>query len=286
MDQPLNPYSRPFAGDAGWRPEYQPRHYGYVRETFTSTGYGPPPLPYYSEASPRRSGPPLPMDPYPIRPALPNYPHYASSSGPASTYQPDYHQQRPVSYHNSNIPPEAQLNLPWHIRKAHLSRRFKLDRSSVDIENEHKPEGSHLSDSQSDYPGALVRGQKVSMISFVKWIGDHAREYRGRAKVTDLAGRFCHNLRDFTALFSQQIPRSRHDPAHESLYRQGLEVQDIFETTIAVYRGPFVQKWGCSADEWSKSRELFEFMFDHDYDKLEGLLWHVVNWIRECHQSH
>ncbi|KAI1188418.1 hypothetical protein F5B17DRAFT_451806 [Nemania serpens] len=187
--------------------------------------------------------------------------------------------------------PESQPSPSWHRQKLHLSKRFEFDRSST-IDNR-EPESSRLSDRQGTSSQALVVAQgnsSVDIASFSQWAGDHAKEYSGRAKVTDLARRFRHNLRDFTALL-HDYEELRRMPSHwpvasaEDLYQQGHTVRVMFERTISVYRGPFTPKKNCSRKAWAKSRELFELMFHHDYEKLDGLLWHIVHWIAECHRN-
>lgn len=237
------------------------------------------------------------MYPYPAGPALPYQQDYAHASGPASTYQPDYNQQPLVPYNGSIVSDslaEPQRSTDWYSQKRRLSSRFELDRSSIGNGYEDEPENYYLGDRQGSSSQALVRGQQnfnVGMASFAKWADDHAKEYSGRAKVTDLAGRFRHNLRDFTALLRdyeefRRRPPSRHGANIEDLYQQGHTVRIMFERTISVYKGPFTPKGDCSKRAWDKSRDLFEFMFNHDNEKLEGLLWHIVHWIAECHRAH
>lgn len=254
------------------------------------------------------------MHPYPTSPALLYQPGYLPASGPVSTYQADYYLQPLIPYHGSDnsdslIEPqplipyhssdnsdsllEPQPSTNWHTEKRHLSSRFELDQSFIGNWNEDELESSHFDDRQGSSCQALVKHQRnsnVDMISFAKWMGDHAKDYNGRAKVTDLAGRFRHNLRDFAALLYdyeelRRRPSSRHDAAVEDLYQQGHIVLVMFERTISIYQGPFTPKKDCSKKAWAKSRDTFEFMFDHDNEKLEGLLWHIVHWIAECHRG-
>ncbi|KAI0455093.1 hypothetical protein F5B21DRAFT_524040 [Xylaria acuta] len=134
----------------------------------------------------------------------------------------------------------------------------------------------------------------VDMQSLAMWIGGHAVDYHESFKVTDLAGRVRHNMDDFIgALASYRAKREmakrekwgpRWNNEMEDLYHRALNIQVLYESTVARYHGPFKPKTSCSDIEKDEALQLLKAMFDYDYDVWDGFIWHMVHWISHFHK--
>ncbi|KAJ8130481.1 hypothetical protein O1611_g3142 [Lasiodiplodia mahajangana] len=218
-----------------------------------------------------------------------------------------YHPGQAVSSHLGNgalYPSPGQIHLTsplrpyspgWEQWKRELGERFGPHRSGV----------NHIAPSQS-YPLGYAGGGEPSgadlarvtsrlntatteMTSFAVWVGSHGKHYSEPGKVTDIAIRLHHNLPDFAGLFSELAMRrgARRflpDTSVEDIYQRGLAILSFFQSTMAAYKGPFKPRRQCSKSELAHAQRLIVKMLVHDYDKWDGLLWHVIHWIvgRRC----
>ncbi|KAI1750189.1 hypothetical protein F4782DRAFT_510243 [Xylaria castorea] len=131
----------------------------------------------------------------------------------------------------------------------------------------------------------------VDMHSFTKWIGDHAADYHKSGRVTELAGRVRHNMRDFTEhleayrAMRETARRERRGPQWtnemEEIYHRALHVEVLYDTTVGRYDGPFKRKGHCSNTEKAEAQQLLKAMFGRDYNIWDGFNWHMLYWISQ-----
>ncbi|KAI1122786.1 hypothetical protein F5Y10DRAFT_67428 [Nemania abortiva] len=124
-----------------------------------------------------------------------------------------------------------------------------------------------------------------------KFLKSHAHHHRHPGKITDIAGRLQHHLPDFVLLFNEMkmargIRPYSQGSQSEFIFQLGLRVIEMFRSTMVQYQGGLKTRRECSQAENAQAQAMITEMLDRDFKIWDGIIWHILHWIRERHRIH